>query len=349
MPRQVTINMVAERAGVSRGTVDRVLNGRPHVKPEIYARVVRAMKELGYIPMREAQARSLGLTRAVPNACTLGVLLPGWHGYFRDEVMRGIADARALLENYQVNVIIEECRTELPEESVERLDKLAARGVQGIALCAQDHSAVVDKVRALHAQGIPVITLNSDLTDSPRLCFIGQDMIRSGRVAGDLMAKLLQPEDALLIAIGNPEFNGHRLRLQGFCARIYELGLRVGHLETIETYNDYALTCQKVMQALAEHENIKGIYMANHSVSGCVEAIRTVRPHGGVHVISHDLTDDTKRLLKSGEIDFAIVQDIYRQGYQPLVLLREYIQQQIVPQPENGRSTIEIICTENLN
>ena len=44
VPRKVTINMVAERAGVSRGTVDRVLNQRPHVKPELYERIVRAMK-----------------------------------------------------------------------------------------------------------------------------------------------------------------------------------------------------------------------------------------------------------------------------------------------------------------
>ncbi len=38
--------MVAERAGVSRGTVDRVLNGRPHVKPDVYERVVLAMRRL---------------------------------------------------------------------------------------------------------------------------------------------------------------------------------------------------------------------------------------------------------------------------------------------------------------
>ena len=48
MAKKATINMVAERAGVSRGTVDRVLNQRPHVKPELRERIVRAMRELGY-------------------------------------------------------------------------------------------------------------------------------------------------------------------------------------------------------------------------------------------------------------------------------------------------------------
>ena len=61
MPRKVTINMVAKQAGVSRGTVDRVLNQRPHVKPELHERIVKAMKELGYVPPREDQAKALGL------------------------------------------------------------------------------------------------------------------------------------------------------------------------------------------------------------------------------------------------------------------------------------------------
>lgn len=46
MAKKATINMVAERAGVSRGTVDRVLNQRPHVKPELRERIVRAMRSL---------------------------------------------------------------------------------------------------------------------------------------------------------------------------------------------------------------------------------------------------------------------------------------------------------------
>ena len=52
MAKRITINTIAERAGVSRGTVDRVLNGRPHVKPEIAERVLRTMRELGYAPPR---------------------------------------------------------------------------------------------------------------------------------------------------------------------------------------------------------------------------------------------------------------------------------------------------------
>lgn len=37
--KKVMISMAAERAGVSRGTINRVLNRRPHVKPDAYESV----------------------------------------------------------------------------------------------------------------------------------------------------------------------------------------------------------------------------------------------------------------------------------------------------------------------
>ena len=91
---KATINTVAMRAGVSRGTVDRVLNQRPHVKPDIYEKVIRAMKELDYIPPNEKQAKALGLTLPALEHFRIGILLSSERGHFRSEIMRGIEDAR---------------------------------------------------------------------------------------------------------------------------------------------------------------------------------------------------------------------------------------------------------------
>ena len=134
MPRKVTINMVAERAGVSRGTVDRVLNQRPHVKPELYERIVRAMKELGYVPPKEEQAIALGLPSAQIRPCKIGVLLSNENGYIKSEFLRGIADASHLLQDYMVDVLVEECETAMQDECVERIEDLVSRGAQGISL-----------------------------------------------------------------------------------------------------------------------------------------------------------------------------------------------------------------------
>ena len=241
------------------------------------------------------------------------------------------------------------CETGLPGETVERLQRLADHAVQGIALCAKDHSAIVDRVNALVGSGVAVVTFNSDLVDCSRLCFVGQQLIKGGRVAGELMSKYMRPNDTLLVAIGNPEFDAHRLRLQGFCERLYEKKFNGNKLELIETYNDYSLTYQKVSETLSRRRDVKGIYMANHSVTGCVEAIRDAGLQGRIRVVCHDLTDSARRFLESGEVDFVIAQNIYQQSLRALVILQEYVQKHAVPDQERECLPIEILCSENMD
>lgn len=349
MSRKVTIKMLAERAGVSRGTVDRVLNQRPHVKPEIYDKVVLAMKELNYVPPRREQAIALGLPSETMQPCSLGVLLRNESGYFKSEVMRGIEEARKQLSDFQVEILVEECKTNLPEEVNEKLRSLAARGVSGIAVSVIDQEEIVRTVNQLCSDGICVVTFNTDLSDCKRLCFIGQDLVRSGRIAGELMSKCLSPNDHILVAIGNPEFQAHRMRLQGFQERMTEKGFRPENMDIIETYNDYSLTYQKVLSYLQKHtDDLKGIYMANHSVTGCVQAVREAGRSGTLHIISHDLTDSTRRLLEMGELDFAISQDIFRQIYRSLEILQQCVQKDIIPSDDIVYPSINIYCSENL-
>ena len=83
MRSKPTIQMVAELAKVSRATVDRVLNDRPHVNEEARQRVLEAIRELGYVSPREIYRRQAD---ASVQPLTLGVLLPNWGGQFQTEV-----------------------------------------------------------------------------------------------------------------------------------------------------------------------------------------------------------------------------------------------------------------------
>ena len=351
MAKKVTIKMVADRAGVSRGTVDRVINGRPHVKAEVIDRVVAAMRELEYAPACYKQALALGLEDTSEIAglekYRLGVLLPEEGGHLRRELLRGIEDAGVLLRDYNVEVLGESCESNLPEESIEKIDALLAKGVKGIALSVQDHPLIVQRINEISQKGIAVITMNSDLTACDRLCFVGQDLVKGGRVAGELLGRYLTAEDEILVVMGNRSFQAHRLRVEGFQDRIRERKMPDQNTVIVESYNDYMRSYQKVKEMLANRPRIKGIYMANHSVVGCVEAVRELGLTGKVHIVSHDLTDATRRLLAAGEIDFVIEQNIYQQSYQALLKLREYVQKGLAPEGEQY-AAIEIVCSENL-
>ena len=94
MGSKPTIQTVAQMAGVSRGTVDRVLNGRAHVREDVRLRVLEAIRQSGYVSPRDTHQRQF--QQAYP-PMKLGVLLPNWEGQFRTEVDEGIAQAQAEL------------------------------------------------------------------------------------------------------------------------------------------------------------------------------------------------------------------------------------------------------------
>ena len=67
---KVTAQWIAEQCGVSRGTVDRVVNGRPNVAPEVRERVQKIISEYGYKTPSQRQA-----ARAGHGAFRIGVIV----------------------------------------------------------------------------------------------------------------------------------------------------------------------------------------------------------------------------------------------------------------------------------
>lgn len=81
-----TLKDVARHAGVSYSTVSRVINGKPHVRPDVVARVTASAEALGYVPDR--RARSLKTRRSD----TLGVIVSDVRHEFFAPVVRAIED-----------------------------------------------------------------------------------------------------------------------------------------------------------------------------------------------------------------------------------------------------------------
>lgn len=81
---RVTIVDVATEAGVSSGTVSRVINHDVHVKPETRERVLQVMQRLGYVANRQARSLAGGKTNII------GVLVPDLGTGYIGEIIRGI-------------------------------------------------------------------------------------------------------------------------------------------------------------------------------------------------------------------------------------------------------------------
>jgi LacI family transcriptional regulator len=91
-PSKITIIDVAAKAGVSFGTVSRVINNDIHVKAETRERVLDAMQRLGFVANRQARSLAGGKTN------TIGVLVPDLGTGYIGEIIRGIDAELSLKE-----------------------------------------------------------------------------------------------------------------------------------------------------------------------------------------------------------------------------------------------------------
>ena len=313
---RATIKMIAEQAGVSIGTVDRVLHDRPYVKAEVRERVLRVMEELDYRPNQMASALATSGT-----ARRLAVVQPEWDPYVREAMDQGVARFREARRDYNVTVDIHNYAQDNTEACLRLLTQAVENGAQGIALCASDCGAVRARLEDLKARRVPVVTFNSDIPGGARLCYVGEDAHRAGRIAGEIAAKFLRPGEPLLLVYAGPAYAGHKARADGFLERLGELGFRREDCRIAATHNDYGETLEAVTAALEAEPDLRYVYMANLSVPACVEAIRRCGRTGRVHVLSHDSGPEIRQFLKEGLVDFTIDQNLVYQSYPSLDLL----------------------------
>lgn len=326
---RATIKIIAERAGVSIGTVDRVLHNRPYVKAEVRDRILQVMEELDYRPNRMASALALSGTPR-----RLAVIQPKWEDYVYGEMEAGMVRFREEHRDYNVTVSVRAYPAEDTAVCLRMLDEEVEDGAQAIALCASDSRETREKLTELAEAHIPVVTFNSDIPAAPRLCYVGEDAHHAGRVAGEIAAKFLRPGDPLLLVYAGPTYAGHKARADGFLERLTELGFRREDCRIAITHNDYKETLLAVETALLEDPALAYVYMANLSVPACVEAIRRQGRTGKVRVLSHDSGPDIRRFLKTGEVDFTIDQDLAFQSYQALSILFHNLAEHRVPETE---------------
>ena len=313
---RATIKMIAEKAGVSIGTVDRVLHDRPYVKAEVRDRVLQVMEELDYHPNRVASALATSGT-----ARRFAVVQPAWESYIREDMARGVERFCTERQDYNVAVDVWPYPDDDTAACLKQLDRAAEEQVDGVALCATDNATVRQKLEQLASAHIPVVTFNSDIPAGSRLCYVGEDAHRAGRVAGEITSKFLTPEQSLLLVYAGPDYAGHEERAKGFVERLEEKGFTRARCRIAVTHNQYEPTLQAVTEALEQDPELRLIYMANESVSACVEAIRRCGREGMVHVLSHDCGPETRQFLLDGRVDFTIDQDFAYQSYQALTVL----------------------------
>ena len=169
-----TIKEIAALAGVSRGTVDRVLNHRGSVNPATAERIEKIARELDYKP------NVAGLVLAAQKKkLKLGVILFSPENPFYLDVFEGVSSKAEELAGYNCTVIVKQIASSV-EAQLSAIEELVAEEINGIALAPYNDSRIRDKINLLSEQGIPVVTLNTDIENTRRIAYVGSHYTKSG-------------------------------------------------------------------------------------------------------------------------------------------------------------------------
>lgn len=152
--KQATIQDVAERAGVSRATVSRVLNDNPKVDEALRARVREAMHSLAYHPNRAAR-RLRGSFNNV-----IGLIIPDIQNPVFVAVARGVEDAAY---QHQINVLL--CNADdNANKQQDYLRVMQAERVSGV-IVVPTHSNDGAVLKQVHDAGLPLVLLDRQVDD----------------------------------------------------------------------------------------------------------------------------------------------------------------------------------------
>lgn len=339
---KVTAQWIADQCGVSRGTVDRVVNGRTNVAPKVRERIQKVIDESGYKTPAQRQA-----ARAGQKAHCIGVILPSWDAFFIRRMREGIRTAIQRHGYADISIQVEELKNRSHRSYFEAIGRLESWGIHGLILTAPDTLAMTEEIDRLVGKGILVVTCDSDVHNSRRLYHIGQDMVQSGRVAAGLLAPYISGGEVLAVT-GNREFTAHSLRMRGFLDRIHELFRDDVTVRIIESVERYDLTYDGVMQFVRKAPRLRAIYMANESVKGCIDALEHAHLPRRVHVVCHDLTPHARQYLEDGRLDFVVDQDFSAQMTRAIEVLAHALRTGEKPKTEFEYIHTSIITRELL-
>lgn len=312
----VTLQQIADKAGVSRGTVDRALNNRGRINSEVAERIRKIAEEMGYQPNRAGRALAMS-----KHSITIGVVVQAANTPFMKILLAGVMEAKAEVERFGASVIVKKIPDVNLEKAIEAVRELEKEGCNGIAVVPVDDEDFRNVINDLVDKNIPVVTFNSDIEGSRRMCFVGQDTFQSGKVAAGLMEEIIQPQGIVQVISGYPSNQAHKNRTRGFVNELTKNRKDIRILDVQYAFDDDRAAEKITEEMLKAYKDLAGIYLTASGVEGVCRALRAKERIGQVKVISNDLTPVNLEELKSGSIQFLLGQNAHAQGYEPIMLL----------------------------
>jgi LacI family transcriptional regulator len=291
---------IALQAGLGLATVDRVLNGRQHVREHTRQRVQHAIKEL------EKQHFQLATSG---RKLVIDVVVEAPRR-FSDEIREALESELPGLHPavFRPRFLMQDTMT--TTEVVDALQAIGRRGSHGVFLKARDVPEVADAIAQLQQRGIPVVTIFTDVPQSARLAYAGLDNRMAGATAAYLIGQWLDcGEGDVLVTMSDERFRGEEQR--GISFR-HEMQRRYSRLTLVDASGGHGLdveTGERVKRAVGPERKIAAVYSMGGGNAAILRALESIGQTPKCF-IGHDLDRENVELLREGKLSAVLHHDL---------------------------------------
>jgi len=347
MDDRIRIKDIAAKAGVSVGTVDRVLHKRPNVSKSAREKVERILREIDYRP--NAYASALACNKDYVFCC---ILPEHASEAYWEEIELGAMKAVELRRDFHLNIRLRHFSRLHPETYLETCRRCLEEKPDGIVLVpttVEETKAFTDE---LHRQDIPFVLLDSNMPDLEPLSFYGQDSFQSGYFAARMLMLIARKEESILLV--RQTFEGKVTSRQ---QENREVGFRRYMEEHYPEVEIKTLNLPMGKDKAAYHELLEDFFHANPGIHHCFTTNSRAYITGGflletnrrnVQIMGYDMVPKNAECMRKGSISFLIAQHAYQQGFSSIDALFRNIVLKKEVRPINYMP-IELLSKENVD
>ena len=320
---KVTINDVAKAAGVSKGTVDRVLHNRGEVSAKSKEAVLKVIEELGFKP--NIYASLLASQKNIKIQCIIPEYFTGEFWSLTD---KGIQDASELVSRY--GVIVEPVKYDQYDlESFKAVcEKVLSDPPAGVLIAPMFGDETLKFVQELTEKNIPYIYIDSKLEDESYFAYFGMPMYQSGFLCANILTDGRNvPGKVFIVRIARDKkglSDPTSMRRNGF--KDYMAANHPG-VEMVNVFinpKDRAAMDATLDEVFAGYEGEKYIVMFNSRVHLVADYISR-RGLKDCRVVGFDVLEKNMKALREGSVQLLIAQHTDSQTVAAVNALVDYI------------------------
>lgn len=346
MTKIVRIKDIAEKAGVSIGTVDRVLHNRGEVKADTKNKILTIAKKLNYKPNVAARALKS------PTIYKIGVLLPLSEddNLFWSKHPIGIEQGMESIYPFQCKLEFFFYEMHDADDFKKKANNLLKWQPGGVIMAPILKNESVELCSNLDELKIPYAFIDTNIENTDNLTFIGEDAYQAGRVAASLIDMGVPAHKDILIVniVKNLENIQHlNHRNQGFLSYFMDAGMNTGLKISVEIPSTESKQVKDHLdKVFTSNPNIGAVFVSGSRTYVVAEYLEK-NERQKIFLVGYELFGKNSYFLQQRVINFLIGQRPIEQAERTFKNLFDFMAHHTIPEKKNYQP-IDIINAENM-